>query len=205
MTDFTVGQRVASAPGLSWMKIQLALCPATLAGHRDRALLALGFAGALRRSELVALEVADLTEVPDGLRVRIRRSKTDQEGEGAEIAIPRGYRLRPVEAVQAWLAAAEISTGPVFRPVLKGGRVQGVPLTPHSAAQIVKAYARRAGLDAQGFAGHSLRSGFLTSAAEAGASVFKMTEVSRHKSVDVLRGYVRRADLFREHAGSAFL
>jgi len=179
-------------------------CPDTM-GHRDRALLALGFAGAFRRSELVALEVADLTEVPDGLRVRIRRSKTDQEGEGAEIAIPRGYRLRPVEAVQTWLAAAEISTGPVFRPVPKGGRVQGVPLTPHSAAQIVKAYASRAGLDAQGFAGHSLRSGFLTSAAEAAASVFKMTEVSRHKSVDVLRGYVRRADLFREHAGSAFL
>ena len=89
----------------------------------------------------------DLTEVPDGLRVRIRRSKTDQEGQGAEIAIPRGYRLRPVEAVQAWLAAAEISAGPVFRPVLKGGRVQGVPLTPHSAAQIVKRYAERAGLD----------------------------------------------------------
>jgi site-specific recombinase XerD len=81
-------------------------------------------------------------------------------------------------------------TWPRNGPVLKGGRVQGVPLTPHSAAQIVKACARRAGLDAQGFAGHSLRSGFLTSAAEAGASVFKMTEVS---------------DLFREHAGSAFL
>ena len=156
----------------------LALCPATLAGHRDRALLALGFAGAFRRSELVALEVADLTEVPDGLRVRIRRSKTDQEGEGAEIAIPRGYRLRPVEAVQAWLAAAEISAGPVFRPVLKGGRVQGVPLTPHSAAQIVKTYAGRAGLDPVQFAGHSLRSGFLTSAAEAGASVFKMPRYS---------------------------
>jgi site-specific recombinase XerD len=92
----------------------------------------------------------------------------------------------------------------VFRPVLKG-RVQTVPLTPHSAAQIVKAYAKRAGLDPSGYAGHSLRSGFLTSAAEAGALVFKMMDVSRHKSVDVLRGYVRRADLFREHAGAAFL
>ena len=83
------------------------------------------------------------------------------------MAILRGCRLRPVEAVQSWLAAAEISAGPVFRPVLKGQRVQAVPLTPHSAAQIVKAYAKRAGLDPVHFAGHSLRSGFLTSALRA--------------------------------------
>jgi site-specific recombinase XerD len=180
-------------------------CPDTLAGKRDRALLALGFAGAFRRSELVALQVSDLVEAPDGFRVTIRRSKTDQEGQGQEVAIPRGYRLRPVEAVQAWLAAAEISAGPVFRPVLKGGRIQPAALSPHSAAQIVKHYARLAGLDAASFAGHSLRAGFLTSAAESGASVLKMVEVSRHKSIDMLRTYVRRADLFREHAGAAFL
>ena len=186
------------------LKQMLALCPDTLAGKRDRALLVLGFAGAFRRSELVALQVEDLVETPDGLRVTIRRSKTDREGEGAEVAILRGCRLRPVEAVQSWLAAAEISTGPVFRPVLKGQRVQAEPLSAFSAAQIVKAYAERAGLDPVLFAGHSLRSGFLTSAAEAGDSVFKMMEVSRHKSVDTLRGYVRRADLFHEHAGGTF-
>ena len=107
--------------------------------------------------------------------------------------------------MQAWLAAAEISTGPVFRSVAKGGRVQEEALSAFSAAQIVKHYAARAGLDPVLFAGHSLRAGFLTSAAEAGASVFKMMEVSRHKSVDTLRGYVRRADLFHEHAGAAFL
>ena len=140
-----------------------------------------------------------------GSGVLIRRSKGDQEGLGQEVAIPRGYRLRPVEAVQTWLAAAEISAGPVFRPVLKGGRLQDAPLSPFSAAQIVKHYAERAGLDPAAYAGHSLRSGFLTSAAESGASIWKMTEVSRHKSVDVLRGYVRRADLFKEHAGAAFL
>ena len=149
----------------------------------------------------MALEVEDLSEVPDGLRVRIRRSKTDQSGEGHEIAIPRGYRLRPVEAMQTWLAVAEISSGPLFRPVLKGGRLQPAPLSAFSAAQIVKRYAMRAGLDPAACSGHSLRAGFLTSAAEAGASVLKMMEVSRHKSVDVLRGYVRRADLFKEHAG----
>jgi integrase len=84
----------------------LALCPDTMIGKRDRALLALGFAGAFRWSELCALEVANLTEVPDGLRVLIRRSKGDQEGQGQEVAIPRGYRLRLVEAVQTWLEAA---------------------------------------------------------------------------------------------------
>jgi integrase len=142
--------------------------------------------------------------VPDGLRIVIRRSKTDQTGEGQEVAIPRGYRLRPVEAVQSWLAAAEISAGPVFRAVARGGKVSTEPLADDSASRIVKRYAARVGLEAASFAGHSLRSGFLTSAAEAGASIWKLAEVSRHKSLDMLRGYVR-VDLFKEHAGAAFL
>ncbi len=183
----------------------IALCPDNMIGRRDRALLCLGFAGAFRRSELCALEVADLTEVPDGLRILIRRSKGDQEGQGQEVAIPRGYKLRPVEAVQTWLAAAEISTGPVFRAVGRGGRVSCEALADDSAARIVKRYASRVGLDPASYAGHSLRSGFLTSAAESGASIWKLSEVSRHKSLDTLRGYVRRVDLFKEHAGAAFL
>jgi integrase len=177
----------------------------TLIGKRDRALLLLGFAGAFRRSELVALTVADLIEAEGGFRVLIRRSKTDQEGQGQEIAIPAGGKLRPVEAIKTWLAAARIATGPVFRPVAKGGRVLPQPLTDRSVANIVKAYAAEAGLDPDLFSGHSLRAGFLTSAAEAGASLLKMAEVSRHASLDTLRGYVRRADLFRDHAGAAFL
>ena len=183
----------------------IALCPDSMIGRRDRTLLCLGFAGAFRRSELCALDVADLTEVPDGLRILIRRSKGDQEGQGQEVAIPRGYRLRPVEAVQTWLAAAEISAGPVFRAVGRGGRVSCAALADDSAARIVKRYARRVGLDPAAYAGHSLRSGFLTSAAESGASIWKLSEVSRHKSLDTLRGYVRRVDLFKEHAGAAFL
>jgi integrase len=119
----------------------LALCPDNMIGKRDRALLAFGFAGAFRRSELCALEVADLTETPDGLRVLIRRSKGDQEGQGQEVAIPRGYRLRLVEAVQTWLAAAEISADPVFRAVGRGGRVSCEGLAQDSAARIVKRYA----------------------------------------------------------------
>jgi site-specific recombinase XerC len=102
-------------------------CPDTMIGIRDRALLALGFAGAFRRSELVALQVLDLAEVPDGYRVTIRRSKTDQTGQGAEIVIPRGLGIRPVAAVQTWLQAAEISGGPVFRAVAKVGRVSCKP------------------------------------------------------------------------------
>ena len=139
----------------------LALCSDDMIGKRDRALLCLGFAGAFRRSELCALEVADLTEVADGLRVLIRRSKGDQEGQGQEVAIPRGYKLRPVEAVQTWLAAAAISDGPVFRAVGRGGRVSCKALADDSAARIVKRYARRVGLDPASYAGHSLRSGFL--------------------------------------------
>jgi integrase len=203
----TIGTaRVGKAPATADLIGQmLALCPDTMIGKRDRALLCLGFAGAFRRSELCALQVADLTEVPDGLRILIRRSKGDQEGQGQEVAIPRGYKLRPVEAVQTWLAAAAISDGPVFRAVGRGGRVSCEALADDSAARIVKRYARRVGLDDGAYSGHSLRSGFLTSAAETGASVWKLSEVSRHKSLDTLRGYVRRVDLFKEHAGAAFL
>ena len=137
-----------------------------------------------------------LSRGADGLRILIRRSKGDQEGHGQEVAIPRGYRrLRPVEAVQAWLAAAGISSGPVFRAVAQGGKVSDAPLAEDSAARIVKRYAQRVGLDPASYAGHSLRSGFLTSAAESGASVWKLSEVSRHKSLDTLRGYIRNADL----------
>jgi site-specific recombinase XerD len=114
-------------------------------------------------------------------------------------------RICPVEAVQTWLTRAEICTGPVFRSVLRGGRVTETPLPAQCVALIVKGYAVRAGLDPRGFSGHSLRAGFCTSAAEHGASIFKMMDVSRHKSVDTLRGYVRRADSFKEHAGAEFL
>jgi integrase len=153
----------------------------------------------------VALDVGDLAEAPEGLRVTIRRSKTDQEGAGQEIAIPRGARLRPVDALGAWLDAAGISGGPLFRRVSRTGRALPYRLTDSAVAVIVKDYARRAGLRAGDFAGHSLRAGFLTSGAEGGASVFKLMEVSRHRSVDVLAGYVRRADLFKDHAGRGFL
>jgi integrase len=179
--------------------------PDSLTGIRDRAILLLGFAGAFRRSELVALDVADLEPSDSGLRVTIRRSKVDQEGEGAIIAIAPGTTDCPTRALAAWLAAAAIGEGPVFRPINKVGKVSSTRLSDRSVANIVKQYAERVGLDAKMFSGHSLRSGFLTSAAANGASVFKMMDVSRHKSADTLRGYVQDAELFKNHAGAGLL
>jgi site-specific recombinase XerD len=172
---------------------------------RDKALLLLGFAGAFRRSELVALDVADVEESTEGLRAAIRVGKTDQERAGATIAIARGSVACPVAAVKDWLAAAGITEGAIFRRVNKGGKIMPDRLTAQSVALIVKAHAKRAGLDPRSFAGHSLRSGFLTSAARRGASIFKMMDVSRHRRVDTLRAYVRDAELFRDHAGAGLL
>lgn len=178
--------------------------PATLRGKRDRALLTLGFAGAFCRSELVALWLADLAFEPAGLRVQIRHSKTDQEGQGQEIAIPQGKTLRPVRAVQVWIKAAKVTDGKLFREIDRHGRL-GEALTARSVALIMKHYVEAAGLDLREFPGHSLRAGFLTSAAEAGDDVLRMMEVSAHKRVETMQGYVRRANLFKEHAGEQFL
>ena len=177
----------------------------TLAGMRDRAILLLGFAGAFRRSELAALTVADLEVTADGLKVTIRKSKTDQEGQGQIIAIPTGVKLLVVKALSDWLKAADLNDGPLFCPITKGGTLRPMQLTDRSIALIVKKYAGLAGLNAADFSGHSLRAGFLTSAAENGATVFKMAEISRHKSIETLRMYVRSAELFKDHAGSKFL
>jgi integrase len=159
----------------------------------------------MRAARLVALNVADIAETETGLLVTIRGSKTDQERAGVTIAIVRGDVACPAEALRAWLAAAGIEAGPIFRPIDKGGAVRASRLTCRSVANIVKAHAGRAGFDASTFSGHSLRAGFLTSAAGKGASIFKMMDVSRHKSVDTLRGYVRDAELFKDHAGAGLL
>jgi integrase len=179
--------------------------PDTLIGKRDRALLLLGFAAALRRSELAALLVSDVEMHAEGLLSHIRRSKTDQEGAGAEIPVPRGGKLRPVEALEAWLGGAEITEGPVFRSIGKGDRVSDKRLSGNAIAEIVKRYARAAGLDPALFSGHSLRAGFVTSALEHGADIFKVMDVTRHKRVETLKGYDRRAKAFRSHAGDGFL
>jgi site-specific recombinase XerD len=138
---------------------------------RDRALLLVGFAAALRRSELVALDLTDLRPVPEGLVLTLRRSKTDPDGAGTEVALPHGQHALtcPVRALQTWLEAAGIAAGAVFVSVTKGGRTTTTRLSDRDVARMVKAAAAAAGYDPTGFAGHSLlRAGFATSATRAG-------------------------------------
>ncbi|EPR11000.1 hypothetical protein M527_04615 [Sphingobium indicum IP26] len=172
---------------------------------RDRAVLAIGMAAALRRSELVALAVDDVGLAPEGLRLFIGRSKTDQAGEGAVIAIPEGRRIRPKALLLEWMAAAGHEEGPLFRRLTRADGLTRQPMSDRAVARLVQRCAADAGLDPTQFAGHSLRSGFITEAARQGASIFKMQEVSRHKSVQVLSEYVRDAERFRDHAGERFL
>ncbi len=178
--------------------------PNDLRGKRDLALLALGFAGALRRSELVALEVADIARHPRGIVLTIRRSKTDQAGAGRSKAIPHGRKLNAIGALGAWLDAAGISGGPVFRGV-RGARVLGGRLTDRQVARIVKARCAAVGLDPATFAGHSLRSGYITSADEHGASLKRIAEHAGHAKVETTAGYVQVNDAFRDHSGRGFL
>jgi len=198
-------QKVAADADVTWTLLHH-IRGGRLRDHRDRALIALGMAAALRRSELVALRVEDLQRVTEGLRLRIRQSKTDQDGAGQIVAVPNGKRLRPVALVEAWLQAVGIGDGFVFRRfVSKADHLSDLPMDDAGVALVVKRRAAAAGLQAAAFSGHSLRSGFLTAAAQAGASIWKMQEVSRHKSVQVLSGYVRSAELFDDHAGNDFL
>jgi integrase len=184
----------------------LSHCPPGLAGKRDRAILALGFSGAFRRSELAALDVSDLVDDRDGLRITIRKSKTDQEGRGHEIAIPHGRHIRPVRLVKDWIEAAGITEGPLFRPISRSGNVRGTArLTDKSIAELVKRYAAKVGLQASDFGAHSLRAGFVTTAADRDVELTRIMDVTRHKDVRTVTGYVRRANLFKGHAGSSFL
>ena len=173
-------------------------------GVRDRALLLVGFAGALRRSELVALDVADVAVTAEGLIVTIRRSKTDQEGEGAKLGLPYGRNPEtcPVRRLRAWLDRAGIVEGPIFRTVDRHGRVLARRLTDRAVALVVKRAADLAGLESARYAGHSLRAGLATSAAIAGVEERDIMRQTRHKSVAVARKYIRDGSLFRANAAA---
>ena len=176
----------------------------TLIGRRDRCLLLLGFASALRRSELVALDVDDVQDTADGLVITVRRSKTDQTGEGRQIGIPYGSTPRtcPVRAYRSWLDVSWIDSGPIFRPVDRHGRLGDTRLSDKAVAIIVKRAAEAAGLDPTRFAGHSLRSGMATSAARAGATEAQIMAQTGHHSLPVLRRYIRRGSLFTDNAAA---
>ena len=198
-------QRQVAPATAERLQAMLAACGTDLVGKRDRALLALGFGGAFRRSELVALRVEDLEFATEGLKVRVQRSKTDQDGAGQTVPVLDGPRLSVKAAISDWMTAAGIESGPLFRRLIKGGTVTPDSLTDRSVANIIKERAEQAGLDATQFSGHSLRAGFLTSAAANGADLWKMAEVSRHRKIETLRTYVRQAQAFQGHAGAAFM
>jgi integrase len=179
---------------LDELRKMIAALPDTLAGKRDRALLLVGWAGAFRRSELVALDVSDL-HINGKITITIRHSKTDQEGRGMVKTIPpiADAAIDPVAAVRDWLAASDIKSGALFRAVDQWGHVRDRRLNDKAVAGIVKSAAQRAGLEPVQFAGHSLRSGFITTAAEGGAHEWQIQEQTGHKSERVLRGYIQAA------------
>jgi site-specific recombinase XerD len=174
-------------------------------GVRDRALLLLGFAGAFRRSELVALDIADVSFTADGLIVRLPRSKTDQEGQGATKGIPYGSNPTtcPVRVLRAWLEAGGVTCGPIFRPITRHGHIQPRRLSAYAVALVVKRAAAAAGLDPAAFSGHSLRAGLATAAAAAGVSERAIMNQTGHRSVTVARRYIREGSLFRENAAAS--
>lgn len=176
--------------------------PFGITGIRDKALLFLGFSGAFRRSELVALRYDDLTFSPEGVTIRIKRSKADQEGHSELIAIP--YRsdrdLCAVTALQRWLHYAPITGGPIFRPISKTKKIGITQLTDTSVALIIKKYTALAGFDPKRFAGHSLRRGFATSAAQHDVDERQIMKHTRHKSEKMVRRYIAEGNLFKENA-----
>lgn len=173
---------------------------------RDRALLLIGFAGGFRRSELVGLDVTDVDVEKQGLILNVRSSKTDQLGVGRKIGIPFGRtRHCPVHAMEAWLAVSEISTGPIFRPVNRHGEVLAKRLSGEAVSTIIKHRLRHASIDPAGYSGHSLRSGFATSAAQAGVSSWKIRQQTGHASDAMLVRYIRDGELFVENGAGAIL
>jgi site-specific recombinase XerD len=175
---------------------------AGLIGIRDRALILVGFASALRRSELTGLNFEDCDFSRDGLTINLRRSKTDQDGIGRRIGIPYGANPEtcPIRSLQSWIEQGAITEGPIFRSVGRHGRVKRTGLLGRDAARIVQKLAKRAGLDAARYAGHSLRAGHATQAAINGAAERSIQNQTGHRSTQMLRRYIRDGNLFRDNS-----
>jgi integrase len=195
--------RQAAALSLAMLRQLLATCDQSKRGRRDRALLLFGFAGALRRSELTFLRVEDVAVVSGGLRLRIRRGKTDQAGQGAEIGLPRGKfpETCPVRAFEAWQAVAKRKAGPLFRRISTGDRIGASALHPDAVRRILAHRIGMAGLSIDGFdrlSAHALRVGFITEAYDKGVRDEDIMRHTRHRDLRTMRGYVRRASLLTE-------
>jgi integrase len=178
--------------------------PAGLLGLRDRALITLGFAGGFRRSELVALDCADLAFVTEGLETLVRRSKTDQEGAGLTKVIAYGSdpSTCPVRALKDWLELAGIGEGPVFRPINRHEQLSDKRLTDFAVAVIIKRVAKKAGLPTPKLSGHSLRAGFVTEAKKNGADDAAIMDQTGHKSLAMVHRYHRRTKKWVKPASS---
>ena len=195
--------RKAAALTLPMLRQLLATCDQSARGRRDRALLLFGFVGALRRSELVFLNVEDVAVVSGGLRLRILRGKTDQLGQGAEIGVPRGRHAEtcPLRAFEAWQAVAKRQAGPLFRKISTAGGIGDTALHPDAVRRILAHRVGVAGVTVDGFdrlSAHALRVGFITAAYDQGVRDEDIMRHTRHRDLRTMRGYVQRAGLVGE-------
>ena len=189
-----------------------AAVPSTrLIALRDAAIIVIGFASALRRSEICGLTVNDISIINSAGKQRqkmfitIRQSKTDQEGKGHKIAVPEGKRLKPIKRLRTWLDESGITRGYVFQTMRRNGALRGSPMHHSDIARLVKHYARQIGLDEKEIAGHSLRAGFVTSAAVHRARLDKIMDITRHTNPAMVMTYIRDTESFKDHAGEKFL
>jgi integrase len=202
-----VAQRQATPLLAGQLRAMLDALPDSRRGVRDRALLLMGFVGAFRRGELVALAVEDVVFADDGLEVLVRRSKVDQEGRGRKVALPySGVSLVcPVRALRAWLDVAGIEAGPLFREVTRHGKVSAVALSGRSVSRVVKRAAHAAELEPAAYSGHSLRAGFATVAAARGKPERAIMRQTGHRSVAMVHRYIRDAELWSNNAAVGLL
>ena len=169
---------------------------------RDRSIILIGFSGGFRRNEIVSLNYDDLDFVPEGVKINIKRSKTDQFGEGFTKALPYfdSSQYCPVISLKNWLDISKITSGPVFRRFLKGSKLSENRLTDQTVAILIKEYLNLAGINSKNYSGHSLRSGFATSAAESGVEERNIMAMTGHKSTEMVRRYIKEANLFKNNA-----
>ncbi len=169
---------------------------------RDKSILLIGFAGGFRRNEIVSLDYEDLDFVYEGLKINIKRSKTDQFGEGTIKAIPyfENNVYCPVTTIKRWLNISKITKGALFRRFSKGSKITSGRLSDQTVALLIKKYLSKTGIDSKNYSGHSLRSGFATSAAESGAEERSIMAMTGHKSTEMVRRYIKEANLFKNNA-----
>jgi len=169
---------------------------------RDRSIILIGFSGGFRRNEIVSLDYDDLDFVPEGLKINIKRSKTDQFGEGFTKALPYFDNIQycPVLSLKNWIQVSNINSGPLFRRFSRGSKLSENRLTDQTIALLIKKYLGLAGIDNKNYSGHSLRSGFATSAAESGVEERSIMAMTGHKSTEMVRRYIKEANLFKNNA-----